>query len=57
MGKNFGVGFSLFDRVFRTLAKRHCPFNWQGYRAAVRRYRLEDDQDDDYSSFPSGFHV
>ena len=57
MDKNFGIGFFLFDRVFRTLAKRHCPFNWHGYRAAVRRYRLERDQDDDYTSFPSGFHV
>ena len=57
MDKNFGIGFFLFDRIFRTLAKRHCPFNWHGYRAAVRRYRLEREQDDDFSSFPSGFHV
>jgi sterol desaturase/sphingolipid hydroxylase (fatty acid hydroxylase superfamily) len=57
MDKNFGIGFFLFDRIFRTLAKRHCPFNWHGYRAAVRRYRLKHEQDDDFSSFPSGFHV
>jgi len=57
MDKNFGIGFFLFDRLFHTLAKRHCPFNWHGYRAAVRRYRLEHEQDDDYTSFPSGFHV
>jgi sterol desaturase/sphingolipid hydroxylase (fatty acid hydroxylase superfamily) len=57
MDKNFGIGFFLFDRIFRTLAKRHCPFNWHGYRAAVRRHRLEHEQDDDYTSFPSGFHV
>jgi sterol desaturase/sphingolipid hydroxylase (fatty acid hydroxylase superfamily) len=57
MDKNFGIGFFLFDRIFRTLAKRHCPFNWHGYRAAVRRYRLEHEQDDDYTSFPSGYHV
>ena len=57
MDKNFGIGFFLFDRVFRTFAKQHCPFNWHGYRAAVRRYRLEHTEDDDYSSFPSNFHV
>jgi sterol desaturase/sphingolipid hydroxylase (fatty acid hydroxylase superfamily) len=57
MDKNFGIGFFLFDRIFDTLAKRHCPFNWHGYRAAVRRYRLEHEEDDDYSSFPSNFHI
>ena len=57
MDKNFGIGFFLFDRIFRTLAKRHCPFNWHGYRAAVRRYRLEREQDDEFTSFPSGFHI
>jgi len=25
MDKNFGIGFFLFDRIFRTLAQRHCP--------------------------------
>lgn len=57
MNKNFGIGLFLFDRVFRTFAKRHCPFNWHGYRAAVRRYRLEHEEDEDYSSFPSNFHI
>jgi sterol desaturase/sphingolipid hydroxylase (fatty acid hydroxylase superfamily) len=57
MDKNFGIGFFLFDRFFHTLAKRHCPFNWHGYRAAVRRYRLKHEEDDDFTSFPSGFHV
>lgn len=57
MDKNFGIGFFLFDRIFRTLAKRHCPFNWHGYRAAVRRHRLKQEEDEDFTSFPSGFHV
>ncbi|HEV2101465.1 MAG TPA: sterol desaturase family protein [Candidatus Acidoferrum sp.] len=57
MDKNFGIGFFFFDRIFRTFAKRHCPFNWHGYRAAVRRHRLEHLEDDDFTSFPSGFHV
>jgi sterol desaturase/sphingolipid hydroxylase (fatty acid hydroxylase superfamily) len=57
MDKNFGIGFFLFDRIFHTLAKRHCPFNLHGYRAAVRRYRLKQEEDDDFTSFPSGFHV
>lgn len=57
MDKNFGIGFFLFDRIFHTFAKRHCPFNWHGYRAAVRRYQLEHEQDDDFTSFPSGFHI
>lgn len=57
MDKNFGIGFFFFDRIFRTFAKRHCPFNWHGYRAAVRRYRLEHQEDDEYTPFPSGFHL
>jgi sterol desaturase/sphingolipid hydroxylase (fatty acid hydroxylase superfamily) len=56
MDRNFGIGFFFFDRVFRTLAKRHFPFNWHGYKAAVRRARLEQDLTDEYSRFPSEFH-
>jgi sterol desaturase/sphingolipid hydroxylase (fatty acid hydroxylase superfamily) len=42
MDTNFGIGFYFFDRFFRTMAKRHRPFNWQGYQAAVWRYGWED---------------
>ena len=41
MDTNFGIGFYFFDRFFRTMAKRHRPFNWQGYQAAIERYGLE----------------
>jgi len=39
---NFGIGFYFFDRFFRTMTKRHRQFNWQGYRAAIERYGLEE---------------
>ena len=42
MDSNFGIGFYFFDRFFRTMTKRHRPFNWHGYRAAVGRYGLEE---------------
>lgn len=42
MDKNFGIGFYFFDRLFRTLAKRHRPFNWTGYRTAIERYGLDE---------------
>ncbi len=42
MDSNFGIGFYFFDRFFQTMAKRHRPFNWQGYRAAIGRYGLEE---------------
>jgi sterol desaturase/sphingolipid hydroxylase (fatty acid hydroxylase superfamily) len=42
MDTNFGIGFYIFDHFFRTLAKRHRPFNWQGYQAAIDRYGLEE---------------
>jgi sterol desaturase/sphingolipid hydroxylase (fatty acid hydroxylase superfamily) len=45
MDTNFGIGFYLFDRCFRTLAKRHGPLNWTGYRAAEKRYGLEGQTD------------
>lgn len=41
MNKNFGIGFFFFDCVFKTIARRHRPFNRRGYEAAVRRYGLE----------------
>src|SRR5438552_10401052 len=44
MDTNFGIGFYFFDRFFRTMAKRHRPFNWPGYRAAVERYGLEESE-------------
>ncbi len=43
MDTNFGIGFYLFDRCFRTIAKCQRPFNWKGYSAAKGRYELEDD--------------
>jgi len=42
MDTNFGIGFYFFDRFFRTLAKRHRPFNWMGYRTAIDRYGLDE---------------
>jgi sterol desaturase/sphingolipid hydroxylase (fatty acid hydroxylase superfamily) len=42
MDSNFGIGFYFFDRFFRTMTKRHRPFNWHGYRAAIGRYGLEE---------------
>lgn len=42
MDTNFGIGFYIFDRFFRTLARRHHPFNWKGYRAAIKRYGLDE---------------
>ncbi len=44
MDSNFGIGFHFFDRFFRTMARRHRPFNWQGYHAAIDRYRLDDSE-------------
>jgi sterol desaturase/sphingolipid hydroxylase (fatty acid hydroxylase superfamily) len=38
MDTNFGIGFYFFDWIFQTSAKRHRPFDWSGYRAAIRRY-------------------
>ncbi|HEY6129401.1 MAG TPA: sterol desaturase family protein [Candidatus Acidoferrum sp.] len=40
MDANFGIGFFLFDRVFRTIARRHRPFNRAGFETARRRYEL-----------------
>jgi sterol desaturase/sphingolipid hydroxylase (fatty acid hydroxylase superfamily) len=42
MDANFGIGFCFFDRLFRTIAKRHRPFNWRGYHSAIQRYGLEE---------------
>ena len=44
MDTNFGIGFYFFDRLFRTMAKRHRAFNWGGYQAAVARYGLEESE-------------
>jgi sterol desaturase/sphingolipid hydroxylase (fatty acid hydroxylase superfamily) len=38
MDANFGIGFYFFDRIFRTIAKRSRPFNWNGYNTATKRY-------------------
>jgi sterol desaturase/sphingolipid hydroxylase (fatty acid hydroxylase superfamily) len=40
MDANFGIGFFLFDRIFRTLATCHRPLNRRGLALALRRYRL-----------------
>ncbi len=42
MDTNFGIGFYFFDRFFRTMVKRHRPFNWEGYQAAIGRYGLDE---------------
>lgn len=56
MDKNFGIGCYFFDRVFRTFSKRHCPFNWHGYRKAVKRSRLAEDLLlEEFSRFPSQY--
>jgi len=57
MDRNFGIGFFLFDRLFRTIARRHCPLNLHGYRAAARRYHLHRQPEDELQNFPSGFRV
>ena len=44
MNTNFGIGFYFFDRLFRTIRKRHRAFNWKGYREAIGRYGLEDSE-------------
>lgn len=54
MNRNFGIGLFWYDRIFGTLSKRHCPFNWKGYRAALKKnsqQRIESRE----SSFPSEF--
>ncbi len=43
MDRNFGIGFFFFDALFGTLAKRHRPMNWRGYRVAMRRHSVEAD--------------
>ena len=40
MDVNFGIGFFLFDRLFRTLASRHRPLNRKGLAIAMQRYKL-----------------
>ena len=40
MDANFGIGFFFFDRLFRTLALRHRPFNHAGFEVARQRYGL-----------------
>jgi len=42
MDTNFGIGFYFFDRFFRTIARRHRPFNWEGYHTAINRYGLDE---------------
>lgn len=42
MDTNFGIGFYFFDRFFRTMAQRHRPFNWAGYKTAIERYGLDE---------------
>ena len=40
MDTNFGIGFFLFDRIFRTLSTRHRPLNRKGLAIALQRYKL-----------------
>ncbi len=40
MDANFGIGFFLFDWVFRTMATHHRPFNKVGFDSARQRYGL-----------------
>ncbi len=57
MNRNFGIGFFFFDRLFDTLSKKHCPLNKHGYRAAMRRYRLQTPAEEELTDFPSGYRV
>ncbi len=57
MDRNFGIGFFFFDRIFRTLAKGHRPFNWNGYRAALQRHRERVENDEEFSHFPRGYRL
>lgn len=41
MDANFGIGFFFFDRVFRTIEKRHRPINPRGFGAARERVRAD----------------
>lgn len=40
MDANFGIGFHLFDRLFRTMVTHHRSFNRKGYEIALQRYAL-----------------
>ena len=40
MNANFGIGFFLFDRLFRTLTTRHHPLNRKGFALAWQRFKL-----------------
>jgi sterol desaturase/sphingolipid hydroxylase (fatty acid hydroxylase superfamily) len=40
MNANFGIGFFLFDRIFKTLVKSHRPVNRKGLEIALRHYKL-----------------
>jgi len=42
MEANFGIGFFLFDRIFRTMGSRHRPFNRAGFEVARLRYGLKE---------------
>jgi sterol desaturase/sphingolipid hydroxylase (fatty acid hydroxylase superfamily) len=57
LDRNFGIGFFFFDRLFRTISKRHRPFNCSGYRVAQLRYNLNRDLQEDSSNFPSSFRA
>jgi len=57
LDRNFGIGFFFFDGLFRTLSKRHRPFNCKGYRIAQLRYHLNRDYGEETTRFPSGFRI
>ena len=57
MDRNYGIGLFFFDRLFGTLAKRHGPLNWPGYRAAIRRHEMNLGNGEDFTDFPSGFRI
>jgi len=57
MNRNFGIGFFWFDRLFGTFKDRHSPVNQHGYRAALRRYRLERLYEEDSPAIPSEFRI
>jgi hypothetical protein len=60
MDANFGIGFFLFDRVFRTIATHHRRLNRVGFDAARQRYGLDEQNGklvangdfSNYSTFP-----
>lgn len=53
MDANFGIGFFWFDRLFRTITRRHRPFNRAGFAVARQRYGLDDSDAKPFAPIPN----